>query len=202
MKGLFITLEGIEGCGKSTQAKLLKEYFEKQGREVILTREPGGTELGASIRRLLLESGHVYPIAELLLFLADRNQHVREMIVPALEKGAVVICDRYYHSTFAYQAAGRKVGSETVKIINDIAMEGTKPLITFLIDIPVDEGFRRKKANRMELDRIEREKKDFHETIRAGYLELAGKDPSMTVIDGMLPREEIHRIVADKIARI
>ena len=184
MKGLFITFEGIEGCGKSTQAKLLEKHFRESGKSVLFTREPGGTELGRNVRKLLLDSGKVYPIAELFLFLADRNQHVREEIVPALERGTVVICDRFYHSTFAYQAGGRKVDFPTVQLLNDIAIEQTVPDLSFYIDVPVEIGFSRKNTMQQGLDRIESEDRSFHESIRNAYLKLVQEDDRLILIDG------------------
>jgi dTMP kinase len=197
MKGLFITFEGIEGSGKSTQAKLLFEYLQRKDEKVVLTKEPGGTEAGSQIRKLILESKQVFPIAELFLFLADRNQHIQELILPAIEKGSVVICDRFYHSTFAYQIYGRQMNGGMVKQMNEFAIEGTKPDLTFLIDVPVEVGFKRKKGMGVMLDRIEVEEKNFHERIRQGYLKLAEEDKEIIVIDGMKKEEEIHREIVE-----
>ena len=195
MNGLFITFEGIEGCGKTTQANYLYKHLLNNGADVLLTREPGGTDLGVNIRRLILDSSSIYPITELFLFLADRNQHVNEIIKPVLQRGAIVICDRYYHSTYAYQASGRNAGIDVVKKINDISIEGLKPDITFLIDIPVEIGFSRKKALNLGLDRIEREDFDFHNNIRNAYLKIAKDEKMIIVVDGMKKRNEIKDII-------
>lgn len=193
--GIFITFEGIEGSGKSTQAFELNRYLLDRKTEVILTREPGGTELGGNLRRMILESGKVFPAAELLLFLADRNQHINEVIKPALERGAVVICDRYYHSTYAYQGNARNIDWDTVKLLNEFAIEGLKPDLTFLIDVPVEVGFHRKKTNDLGLDRIEQEDTAFHNTVRSAYLKLGKEESMMVVIDGTKKEEEIKKEV-------
>lgn len=192
MRGLLITFEGIEGCGKSTQANYLYQELLKKGIDVFLTREPGGTELGKSIRNLVLHSHKNYPIAELLLFLADRNQHVNEIIKPVMNRGGIVICDRYYHSTYAYQVSGRKVDLEMVKSANNLATEGLKPDLTFLIDVSVELGFERKKSIDKGLDRIESEEMEFHQAVRDAYLKLVKEEPMITKIDGSRKKEEIR----------
>ncbi len=191
MKGVFITFEGIEGCGKSTQSNLLFQFLKNSNIDVILTREPGGTELGINIRKLLLNSSSVFPIAELFLFLADRSQHANELIKPALEKGAILICDRYYHSTYAYQAAGRNVGLKDIKMANELAINGIRPDITFLIDVPVEIGFRRKTTGNLELDRIEKENLEFHNMIRESYLKMKETEDMIYIIDGTKSKEII-----------
>lgn len=197
MKGIFITFEGIEGCGKSTQAYYLYEKLLNYRFPVILTREPGGTEIGTKIRNILLESHPVSPLAELFLFLADRNQHIRELIIPSIEKGIIVISDRFYHSTYAYQAGGRKVPLDIVKKLNEIALEGLKPDLTFLIDVPVETGFSRKKADSLNLDRIEKEDFEFHDSIRMAYLEMVKNNPEIVLIDGLKSKEEIKAEVLE-----
>jgi len=191
MKGIFVTFEGIEGCGKSTQAFYLYERLLNNRYPVILTREPGGTEAGTKIRNILLESHSLAPLTELFLFLADRNQHIRELIIPSIENGIIVICDRFYHSTYAYQAGGRRVSIETVKRLNEIALEGLKPDLTFLIDVPVETGFNRKKSENLNLDRIEKEDFEFHNSIRNAYLEMAKSDSNIILINGLKSKEEI-----------
>jgi dTMP kinase len=193
--GIFVTFEGIEGSGKSTQARLLYQRLLDSKADVILTREPGGTELGANIRKMILESGKVYPAAELLLFLADRNQHINEVIQPALDRGATVICDRYYHSTYAYQGDARNMDWNTVKLLNEFAIEGLKPDLTFLIDVPVEVGFERKKTNDLGLDRIEKEDVSFHNTVRKAYLKLGKEEKMIVVIDGSKKEDEIKKEV-------
>lgn len=194
-QGKFITFEGIEGSGKSTQARLLFQTLLEQKRDAVLTREPGGTELGAGIRQLLLGSPRVAPAAELLLFLADRNQHINEIVIPALNRGAIVVCDRYYHSTLAYQANGRNLDWNTVKLLNEFAIEGLKPDLTFLIDVPVEVGFERKKTGDLGLDRIEKEEHAFHHTVRKAFLKLGKEENMMVVIDGTRKEEEIRKEV-------
>ncbi len=198
MKGFFVTFEGIEGCGKSTQAYYLYEYLINSGRKALLTREPGGTESGAHIRDILLNSSSLSPYCELFLFLADRSQHVEGLIRPALEKGSVVICDRFYHSTFAYQAGGRHVPLETVEYLNDLAIQGLRPDITFLIDINPETGMARKHSAELSLDRIEKENGSFHKAIRDSYLKLAEKDKNIAVING----ERNKEIIRDEIIEI
>lgn len=199
MKGLFISFEGIEGCGKSTQSRLLHKSLTDNGQNALLTREPGGTELGKSIRKLLLDSGKVYPLAELFLFLADRNQHVEEQIRPELEKGTTVICDRFHHSTIAYQAGGRKVDVDTVLKLNEYAVDGVLPDLTFFIDVPVEVGFSRKSSFNMELDRIEREDRSFHESIRNAFLALASQDSKIITIDGTQPKDMIQKEILRRV---
>ncbi|MEK7765918.1 MAG: dTMP kinase, partial [bacterium] len=143
-RGHFITTEGIEGCGKTTQARLLATRLRREGHTVLLTAEPGGTKLGRSIRAALLTAGRrVHPLAEWLLFEADRAQHVRETIEPALRRGAVVICDRYSDSTRAYQGYGRGLGLSFVDRVDRIATGGLRPDLTLLLDLPVREGLAR-----------------------------------------------------------
>lgn len=190
--GVFVTFEGIEGSGKSTQAALLYQYLASKKKDALLTREPGGTELGVNIRKMILESGKVFPAAELLLFLADRNQHINEVIRPALERGAVVICDRYYHSTYAYQGDARNLDWNTVRLLNEFAIEGLKPDITFLVDVPVEVGFGRKRENDLGLDRIEKETASFHHAVRKAYLKLGKDEKMMVVIDGTKKQDDIH----------
>lgn len=192
---LFITFEGMEASGKSTQAALLAERVRLEGRETVLTREPGGTEAGRSIRELILHSGALAPMAELLLFLADRSQHVETLIRPSLASGAVVISDRYYHSTLAYQAGGRRINPDTVRILNEAAVNGLEPDHTFLMDIPVEDAFFRKSAGNMVLDRIEREKRDFHESVRQSFLALAVDNSRITVLDGRLDKMVLKEMV-------
>jgi dTMP kinase len=190
--GIFITFEGIEGSGKSTQSKLFFEYLKEAKIPAVLTLEPGGTELGKSIRKMLLDSESVSAQTELLLFLADRSEHVNKMIKPALAEGTCVICDRFSHSTFAYQAGGRKLDPAAIRLLNKFATGGLEPDITFFIDIPVEIGFNRKKQENLKLDRIEQEGIDFHHTLRNAYLELLKTEKMMVRIDGTKYREAIQ----------
>jgi dTMP kinase len=192
MKGKFIVFEGIEGCGKSTQVAGLYKNLMKSGIDCTITREPGGTELGEKIREILLHSS-VFPMTELLLFLADRNQHINEIIRPSLEAGRVVISDRFYFSTYAYQAIGRKINMDTVIRLNEIAVEGIKPDITFFIDIPTETGFLRKKTADLQLDRIEQEDFTFHNAVRNAYLDIYEKNRDLIIkLDGKSGIDELQ----------
>ena len=168
-KGIFITLEGIEGSGKTTQAGLLKDLLEASGFEVLLTREPGGSPIGEKIRHILLDTANsrMEPLAELFLYEASRTQHVEEVIKPAIAAGKAVICDRFYDASTAYQGYARGIGAETVDELNLIATGGQKPDLTIVLDLSVAEGLRRLGRN---LDRIEGETAVFHERVRKGYL--------------------------------
>lgn len=195
MNGIFITFEGIEGCGKSSQATRLKGNLEAMGLKCLLTREPGGTRIGKDIRQIILHSEDITPMSELLLFLADRNLHINQLIRPALKQGTIVICDRFYDSTFAYQVSGRKIDISIVRQLNDYAIEGLHPDITFLIDVPTEVGFQRKKNAEFELDRIENEDMEFHESVRNFYLELARDSERIVTIDGTESIEVIEKKV-------
>ena len=167
--GTFITFEGCEGSGKTTQAMMLRDYMVSRGKEVVLVREPGGTPLGQKIRDLLLEpdSGNISPIAEALLFAADRAQQVRDVVRPALQMGQVVISDRFVDSSLAYQGVARGCGLEPVKNLNDWATGGLEPHLTVFLDMPVKDSLAR--AEQHGFDRIEKEKLAFHENVRYAY---------------------------------
>ncbi|MCX7760084.1 MAG: dTMP kinase [Hydrogenothermaceae bacterium] len=193
-KGIFITFEGIEACGKTTQSKLLYSYLIDNGYKAVLTREPGGTELGKKIREILLShTEEKFPkIAELLLYEADRNIHIHNVIKPKLEEGFIVISDRFYDSTTAYQHYGRNIDFSIVDYLNRLATEGYKPDITFLIDIPVEKAFERLKSK----DRLESESIDFHIKVREGFLYIARKDVDRVVmLDGLQSIEDIFKQV-------
>lgn len=186
MKGLFITFEGVEGCGKSTQMKLLHEHLTYRGRTVVVTREPGGTPIAESIRALLLdpENAALGPTAELLLYEAARAQHVHEKIRPAIRERKIVLCDRFADSTTAYQGAGRGLKPEILDELHRIATDGIWPDHTFLIDLDPEQGLERVRA-RGRSDRIEGEALEFHHRVRQGYLELARREPRrVTILDG------------------
>lgn len=193
MRGRFITFEGVEGCGKTTQIGLLRTYFESRGRLVDVTREPGGTPIGEAIRGLLLDPDHTAmgPAAELLLYAAARAQHVHQRIRPALEAGTVVLCDRYADSTLAYQGSGRGLPFETLARLHDLATDGLWPDLTFVIDLPAEEGLRRARG-RGRSDRLEQESISFHERVRQGFLRLAEQAPArIKIIDGTQSVEEV-----------
>jgi dTMP kinase len=174
-KGTFITLEGPEGAGKTTQLKILSKFLQDEGIEHVITRDPGGTSLGKPIRRILLNAESVVsPVAELLLYEADRAQNVSEVILPGLEEGKVVFCDRYTDSTIAYQGFGRGIDLNLIDQLNAVATQGLKPKCTILFDIESSAGLARLHPSGH--DRLEREALEFHQKVRYGYLELAKKD--------------------------
>jgi len=173
-KGLFITFEGPEGSGKTTHIALLATYLRSKGGRVLVTREPGGTNLAAGIRKLLLDGGEgLSPMAELFLYEADRAQHVHETLLPALRKGTLVLCDRYTDSTLAYQGFGRGLNRKAINTLNAIAAGGLKPHHTILLDVPVKRGLRQAKRKKNHHDRLERAGLAFHQRVRDGFLRLA-----------------------------
>lgn len=181
--GLFITFEGIDGVGKSTQIDLLTEYLAAEGREVVNTREPGGTDLGNEIRHLLLHrKGEVAPRSEALLYAADRAHHVATLIRPALARGAVVISDRYLDSSVAYQGAARSLELTEVRNISLWAVENLLPALTVLLDLPAEQAHLRRQQTGSEPDRLEREKLEFFEAARQEYLNLAAAEPERFLV--------------------
>lgn len=180
-KGLFITFEGGEGCGKSTQIKRLGDRLRATGREVLETREPGGTDLGEAIRQLLQHDDAGYGMtaeAELLLFAASRAQHVRERIAPALSRGVMILCDRFMDSTTAYQGVARAIDPDQVEAFNRFAVGPTLPHLTFLFDLSPELGLARiQDRSGGSLDRMEQEAIEFHQAVRQGYLDLAKANP-------------------------
>jgi dTMP kinase len=201
MKGIFITFEGVEGSGKTTQLKLLAEHIKKSGRDVLVTMEPGGTAIGNEIRRLLLDpkNTNMMPIAELLLYEAARAQHVLEKIRPAIQDGKVVISDRFSDATYAYQGAARKIPRDIIDRLELITTGGLKPDLTFLLDIEASCGLKRairRNEEEKKRDRFEDEMLEFHERVRKGYLELAALEPSrIKVIDASGTVEETFKKV-------
>ena len=170
-KGLFITFEGADGCGKTTQLNLLKEYLTASGYEVLMTREPGAVGLGEKVRDILLNyEGDVSDRCESFLFLADRAQHIDIIVKPAIEQGKIVLCDRHTDSTVAYQGYGRGLDIERINMLNEIAVNGVKPDLTFVFDVDVETSMKRVGANK---DRMESSGADFFNKVRFGYLELA-----------------------------
>lgn len=197
--GLFVAFEGGDGAGKSTQSRLLGAALEVLGREVVLTREPGGTELGASIRQVLLHGDHVAPRAEALLFAADRAHHVATLVRPALDRGAVVLTDRYMDSSIAYQGVARALSHDDVRDISLWAVEHLLPELTVLLDVTAAEGRARRGGVH---DRLEREGDTFHEAVRQGYRWLAEREPGRyLVLDAASPATDLHAAVCRELAR-
>ncbi len=197
-QGIFIAFEGGEGTGKSTQSKLLAQWLEQEGESVVLTREPGGTDLGKDLRKILLghETGAISPRAEALLYAADRSHHVYSVIRPALDRGDVVITDRYFDSSAAYQGAGRILNPSEVARISRWATESLYPTLTILIDVTAEIGLGRLQSR----DRLEAESDDFHERVRQEYLQIAMMDPERYfVVDGTQPVNEIHRQITEHV---
>ena len=197
MTGLFITFEGGEGCGKSTQIAALKARLEAMGKTVVQTREPGGTALGESVRSLLQydDAGQgMSPEAELLLFAASRAQHVRELVAPAIAEGQIVLCDRFLDSTTVYQGVARSIDSKKVDTINQFAIGDTMPDLTILIDLPPEIGLARVHARSDgQLDRMEKEAIEFFQAVRQGYLDLAAEKPKrFLILDGSQSIEELE----------
>ena len=199
---MFITFEGIDFCGKSTQAELLKKYLIKKNKKVEIIREPGGTDISEKVRHILLdkENENMFMETEIFLFSASRAQLVREKIRPYLEKGIYVISDRFHDSTVAYQGYGRGIFIESVTHVNKLAIGLTIPDITFFIDIPVEEAERRKTGKDInDLDRIEISEMNFFEKVRKGYLEISKKEKRFHVLDGLKSIEEIHNNIIKEI---
>ncbi|MBF4566579.1 dTMP kinase [Plantibacter sp. VKM Ac-2876] len=200
-RGLFITLEGGDGVGKSTQARLLSDWFEQQGRTVIRTREPGGSELGIEIREIVLHHrGDISPRAEALLYAADRAHHIATVVRPALARGEVVLQDRYLDSSVAYQGSGRVLDAEQIRGISLWAAEDLLPDVTVLLDLDVAVARGRLDNANKRFDRLEAEAQDFHIRVRESFLALAAAEPErFLVVDAALPPE---RLAADIQARI
>lgn len=204
----FIVFEGLDGSGKTTQIHKLTDYLrDHYKKDVVITREPGGTALGEEMRELLLRMDNAIPTprCELLIYEAARAQHVDEVIRPALERGEWVLCDRFTASTVAFQSGGRELELSTIDFLNDFATGGLKPHLTIYIDISVDESESRKHQRSLELDveqdRFEQEKKDFHQKVRNAYLEQANKEGSWLIIDGSQSVEEIFSQITDEIEK-
>jgi len=200
---LFITFEGGEGSGKSTQARALYKRLVKLAIPAALTREPGGTPLGNRLARWLkrTQDEDISPLTELLLFNASRRQLVEGVIEPGMKEGETVICDRYTDSTTAYQGYGRGLDLNMVRTINDAATRGLKPDLVVLLDIPAEKGLARKEAKKH--DRFEQEDAAFHQRVREGYLELAASEPQRwLVVDATLPRVKIGKIIWERVRRL
>ena len=203
-EGFFITFEGIEGSGKTTQINLLADHLQNKGYDVLVSREPGGTALGEKIRQLLLDPQYdsMDYRTEILLYAADRAQHVKEKIKPALEQGKIVISDRFADSNLAYQAAGRGLDYEMVYQINDWVIDSTWPDLTLLLDIDIKEGLKRARALSLDAagDRLEREVDDFHQRVRDAYLKMAAAE-RFVLVDAGGSKEEVQEDIKKIIAR-
>jgi len=193
MPGLFITLEGIDGAGKSTHLEWLVKYFKTRNRAVLATREPGGTPVGDAVRALLLQSEHpIHPETEVLLLFAARREHLARVVIPALVAGTIVVCDRFTDATFAYQGAGRGVSRDRLEALEQWVQADLQPDLTFFLDVPVEVG-RQRTARERAPDRFERESVDFFQRVRVGYLDRAARAPSrFRIIDATRPIAEIQ----------
>ena len=200
-KGLFITFEGADGCGKTTQIKLLDEYLRAKGQSTLLTREPGAKGLGVKLREILLNyEGLVSPNCESFLFLADRAQHVDCIIKPALEAGKIVLCDRHTDSTVAYQGYGRCLDIERINMLNEIAVSALKPDLTIVFDIDIETSLARVGNNK---DRMESAGIDFFNRVRNGYLEIAKNEPGrVKIINSSDTIENIHKKVVELVEKL
>lgn len=199
---MFITFEGLDFCGKSTQVQLLEKYLVEEGKKVIVLREPGGTPISEKIRDILLDkkNSEMKFETEALLFAASRSQLVNETIIPALKNNIYVLSDRFHDSSIAYQSYGRGLSKNFVVELQKFVIKEAVPTITFFIDIPVDEVVRRmSKVKKVELDRIESSKVDFYERVRKGYLELSSSQKRFKVLNGLLPIPKLHEQIVSEI---
>jgi dTMP kinase len=203
-RGVFITLEGGDGSGKTTQAELLRGWLAERGRTVVRTREPGGTEVGVEVREIVLHHrGDITPRAEALLYAADRAHHVATVVRPALERGEVVIQDRYIDSSVAYQGVGRVLDPEEVRGLSEWATEGLRPDLTILLDLDADAARGRLDEARTRYDRLEAEASEFHDRVRAAYLDLAIAEPDrFLVVDAKRSVDEIAAAIRDRVASL
>lgn len=203
MKGIFISFEGCDGTGKTTQIQLLAHYLENKGYDVVCTREPGGTDIGNKIRSLLLDPANsICPKCEALLYMAARAEHVSSFIKPALAAGKIVLSDRFSDSTFVYQGAARRIPLEQLQLINDFAADGVVPDVTILLDAEINKLQKRIKS-RGHQDRLDMEKQIFHERVRQGFLNIAKQDARrVKIIDAFQPIEKAHHDIIEIINTI
>lgn len=211
MRGLFITFEGGEGAGKSTQSRRLKSALEDMGRDVVLTREPGGTPEAEKIRDLLVQrdGGNWTPMAECLLFFAARQMHVETLIKPAIANGKIVICDRFTDSTIAYQGYGHGFDIPTIREVERLTLGGFKPDLTFILDLPVSEGLQRSLKQKVIAtgkenteDRFEKLQFDFHEKLRQGFLDIASQDKARcVVVDASQSADEVYHSIWQSVCK-
>jgi len=204
MTGLFITLEGGDGSGKTTQMAALAEWLQQNGRTVVQTREPGGTDLGLELREIILHRrGYIAPRAEALLYAADRAHHIATLVRPALERGDVVLQDRYLDSSVAYQGAGRVLDAAEVRDVSLWATEGLLPHLTVLLDLGPAVGRARLDSSRTRYDRLEAEQLEFHERVRAAYRALADAEPErFLVLDATRPVDELQASIRDRVSAL
>jgi len=204
MAGVFITFEGGDGAGKTTQIEMLRNWLERQGHTVVVTREPGGTDIGVELRNIVLHHrGFLAPRAEALLYAADRAHHIHTVVRPALERGDVVVQDRYFDSSVAYQGAGRVLSEEEVKNLSLWATEHLMPQLTVVLDIPADIARERRDSDNRVFDRLEAEADDFHERVRQAYHRLADAEPErFLMIDGQRPVDDIHAEVVSRVSAL
>jgi dTMP kinase len=201
MDGKLIVFEGVEGCGKTSQMQICQEWLQSLGISVVVTREPGGTELGLHLRHLLLQKAENQPIGELtelLLYAADRAQHVEQELKPNLAAGKYVLCDRYIDSTTAYQGYGRGLSIELINQLNSIATAGLESDLTIWLDVDVEVGLARKRSGESEFDRIEQEAIAFHQRVQKGYTEIAASNPTRIVrVDGNANKVAVGRVIQE-----
>ena len=204
MTGVFITFEGGDGAGKTTQIDKLRSWLERQGHTVVVTREPGGTDIGVELRNIVLHHrGFLAPRAEALLYAADRAHHIHTVVRPALERGEVVVQDRYFDSSVAYQGAGRVLSEDEVRDLSLWATESLIPQLTVVLDIPSDIARQRRDSDNRVFDRLEAEADDFHERVRQAYHRLADAEPGrFLMIDGQRPIDDIHAEVVSRVSAL
>jgi dTMP kinase len=204
MAGVFITFEGGDGAGKTTQIDKLRSWLERQGHTVVVTREPGGTDIGVELRNIVLHHrGFLAPRAEALLYAADRAHHIHTVVRPALERGEVVVQDRYFDSSVAYQGAGRVLSEDEVRDLSLWATESLMPQLTVVLDIPSDIARQRRDNDNRVFDRLEAEADDFHERVRQAYHRLADAEPDrFLMIDGQRPIDDIHAEVVSRVSAL
>lgn len=204
MTGLFITFEGGDASGKTTQIGLLAEWLRGKGHTVLVTREPGGSDLGNELRDIVLHRrGFIAPRAEALIYAADRAHHIHEIVRPALQRGEVVLQDRYLDSSVAYQGAGRVLDPVEVRNLSLWATEELMPEVTILLDVPAGIGAKRQASEERQYDRLEAEALDFHERVRESYVGLAHAEPErFEVIDGIASIEDIHQLIAQRVSAL
>jgi len=200
---MLITFEGIEGSGKSTQVELLNEYLVSKGHTVVQTREPGGSLFGEALRKVLLQRDmNIFPLSELLVFMAMRAQHVEQVILPALQERKIVLCDRFVDATYAYQGYGRNIDLGIIETLNRLVTKGIRPNLTILLDVDVETGLRRK-AQHATMDRFEKEAVSFHQKIRDAYVKLSKEDSKrFYVVDGSREQSAIQDIIRQKVEKL